>query len=140
MTLSSSSPTWRYFIESKTRKYVNGYQLLSFSRNLSKNFKKQLLDIAAKTGRGVLKTFSKKEVHKAAGAKDEFIENKIAWQNCETKTCLWWESKRCWRNSYSTWKKRRNAKRIKTSIIKMEHHEISKLLNDTVVSKFVTRK
>ena len=33
----------------------------------------------------------------------------------------------------------RNIKRIKTSIIKMEHYKIYKLLNDSTVSKFVTK-
>ena len=42
--------------------------------------------------------------------------------------------------SYSARKKRRNIKRFKTSIIKMEHHKIFKLLNDWTVSKFVTPK
>ena len=37
-------------------------------------------------------------------------------------------------------KKRRNGKQIETSIIKMEHHKISKLLNDSIVSKFVRKK
>ena len=33
----------------------------------------------------------------------------------------------------------RNIKQIKTSIIKMEHYKIFKLLNDSTVSKFVTK-
>ena len=37
-------------------------------------------------------------------------------------------------------KKRRNIKGIKTSIIKMEHYKISKLLSNSSISKFVTRK
>ena len=36
--------------------------------------------------------------------------------------------------------KRRNIKRIKTSIIKMEHYQISKLFNDSTVLKFVTKQ
>ena len=36
-------------------------------------------------------------------------------------------------------KKRINIKQTKASIIKMEHYEISKLLNDSSVSKFVTK-
>ena len=35
-------------------------------------------------------------------------------------------------------KKRRDIKRIKTSIIKLEHYEIFKLLNDSTVWKFLT--
>ena len=36
-------------------------------------------------------------------------------------------------------KKRGNVERIKTIIIKMEHYKISQLLNDSTVSKFVTK-
>ena len=35
---------------------------------------------------------------------------------------------------------KKNVKRNKTSITKMEHYKISKLLNDSTVSKFVTKK
>ena len=35
-------------------------------------------------------------------------------------------------------KKRRDMKRIKASIIKLEHYEIFKLLNDSTVWKFLT--
>ena len=44
------------------------------------------------------------------------------------------------KKNYSIRKKRRNIKRIKTSITKMEHYKISKLLNDLSVSKFITEK
>ena len=37
-------------------------------------------------------------------------------------------------------KKTRNIELIKTSITKMEHNKISKLLNNSTVSKFVTKK
>ena len=37
-------------------------------------------------------------------------------------------------------KKGRNIKRIKTSITKMEHYKISKLLNDSTLSKFLIKK
>ena len=36
--------------------------------------------------------------------------------------------------------KKRSIKIIKISIIKMEHYKISKLLNDSIASKFVTKK
>ena len=41
---------------------------------------------------------------------------------------------------YSTTKKGRNIKQIKQSIIKMEHYKISKFLNNSSASKFVTKK
>ena len=39
----------RYFIETKTRKYVKGYRFLSFGRNLSNKFGRQLLEVVTKT-------------------------------------------------------------------------------------------
>ena len=59
----------RYSKEPRTRKYIKGHEFLSFERKYSK----QLLD----TGLDALKTASKKVVHKAAEATDEFIRNKI---------------------------------------------------------------
>ena len=44
------------------------------------------------------------------------------------------------RNNCSTIKERRNIKQIKKSIIKVEHYKIFKLLNDSTVSQFVTKK
>ena len=55
--------------ESRTRKYVKGYNFSLFERNLSNKSQKQLLD----TGLDSLKTFPKKLVLKAR----EFIGNKI---------------------------------------------------------------
>ena len=63
-----------YSIELKIRKYVKGYGFLSFARNLSHKYGKQLLDIAARTRLDALKTFSIKVVHKATG---EFIGKKM---------------------------------------------------------------
>ena len=37
-------------------------------------------------------------------------------------------------------KKEKNIKRIKTSITKMKDYKISKLLNDSTASNFVTKK
>ena len=67
-----------YSLEPRTRKYVTGYGLLSFAKNLPNRYGKQLLDTAAKTGLVALKTASKNVVHKAAEATVEFIGNKIA--------------------------------------------------------------
>ena len=44
MTCSSSLAMRHYSIESRARKYVKGYGLLSCRRNLSKKYRKQLLD------------------------------------------------------------------------------------------------
>ena len=51
---------------------------LSFVRNLSNKYERQLLNAATKTGPDPLKTASKKVVHKAVEATGEFIGNKIA--------------------------------------------------------------
>ena len=75
---------------------------------------------------------SKKVIHKAVKATGEFLGNKIAGAAAEKPIC--------WRNNYKIRKKRRSVKRIKTSIMKIEHYEISKLLNDSSVSKLVRKK
>ena len=51
---------------------------MSFARNLSNKYGKQLLDTATKAGINVLKTASKKVIHKAAETIGEFLGNKIA--------------------------------------------------------------
>ena len=43
-------------------------------------------------------------------------------------------------NNHSAREKRRNIKQIEKSIIKMKHYKTSKLLNNSTVSKFVTKK
>ena len=40
----------RYSTEPRTRKYVKGYEFLSFARNLFNKYGKQLLDTATETG------------------------------------------------------------------------------------------
>ena len=67
-----------YSIEPRTRKYVKGYGFLSFARNLSNKYGKQLLGTATKAGLYALKTASKKVVHEAAEARGELKGNKIA--------------------------------------------------------------
>ena len=85
-----------HFIESRTRRYVKWYGLLSFARNLSAKYGKKILDTATKTGLGAVKTVSK------------------LWkQNLYLK-----QIQKCWGNSYSYSKKRWNIEQIKTSILK----------------------
>ena len=55
-------------------KYVTGDELLSFARNFSNKYEKQLLD----TGLDALETAFKTVVHKALEATDQFTGNKIA--------------------------------------------------------------
>ena len=52
----------RYSIKPRTRKNVEGYEFLSFARNLSKKYGKQL----SNSGVDTLRSASKKVVHKAA--------------------------------------------------------------------------
>ena len=78
----------RYSIEPKTRKYIKGYGLFSFERNLSNKYGEQLLDTATKTGLDALKTTSKKVVHQAAKATGAFIGNKIADKLLNQNLCL----------------------------------------------------
>ena len=67
----------RYSIDPRTRDYVKGYGFLSFWRNISNKYRKQLLDDAAKTELDALETSNKKLVHKTSEALEELIGNKI---------------------------------------------------------------
>ena len=116
-----------YSIEPRTRKYVKGYGFLAFARNLSKKYGKQLMDTPTKTALDALKTASEKIVHKAAEARGEFIGNKITDNIVKPKPVPDANS----RNVEEIF-----IKRIKTSIIKWN---TLKYLNDSTVSKFVTR-
>ena len=53
-----------YFIEPRTRKYIKGYGLLSFTRNLSDKHGKKVLDTFTKTGLDAVKTDFKVVFHK----------------------------------------------------------------------------
>ena len=66
-----------YSIEAKTRKYVKGYGFLSFKRNLSNKYRKQLLDTAKKARLDALKTVTKKVAYKVAEAPRVFIGSKV---------------------------------------------------------------
>ena len=81
-----------------------------------------------------MKTASKKVIHKAAKATDEFLGNKIV--NKIVKPSRYVEE------IIIPPEKREEILRsiCKTSIIKMEHFKISKLLNNSTVSKLITRK
>ena len=59
-----------YSIESITRNYVTGYEILSFPRNISNKYRKQLLDTGVNA--------SRKVIHKAANGTGKSLGNKIA--------------------------------------------------------------
>ena len=68
----------RYSLEPKYRKYVQGYDFLSFARKFGDRYGKKLMDIATKTGIDAVKTASKRVVQKTAEATGDLIGNKIA--------------------------------------------------------------
>ena len=116
----------QYSIELRTRNYVKGYGFLSFARNFSNKYRKNLLD----TGLVATKNATKIVVQKTAEATIEFIGNKIGNKIVKIKPIT---------DYYSTRRRRRNIKQINKSITKMERYKISKLSDDSAVSKFVTK-
>ena len=72
----------RYSIEPRDRIYVKGYGFLSFAKNMGKSlsnkYGQKLLDSAKKSTRDVIKTASKRAVHKTAEATGDLIGSKIS--------------------------------------------------------------
>ena len=68
----------RYSTEPKYRKYVKGYDFLSFTRRFGDKYDKKLMDTATKTGIDSAKTASKRVVQKTAKATGDLVGNKIA--------------------------------------------------------------
>ena len=123
---------WGVALQNQEQKKIKRDGFLTFVKNIAKKYRKQLLD----KGLDALKTVSKKTVHKAAETTGEFIGNKILKQklvidknsrNIE-KIIIPPENKR-----------RRSIKCVKTSIIKVGQYKMSKLLNDSTLSKFVKK-
>ena len=56
----------RYLTESKYRKYVKGYNFLSFARKCGGKYGKKLMNTATKLGIDAAKTASKRVVQKTA--------------------------------------------------------------------------
>ena len=67
----------KYSTEQKYKKYVIGYNILSFARKSGDKYGKKLMDAATKT-RIDAKTASKRVVQKTAEATGDLIGNKIA--------------------------------------------------------------
>ena len=88
------------------------------------------------TGLDAVKIASKKVVHKSG----EFLANKFVHEVTESNDDKTEKQKLAEEIIIPPEKKSRNIKQIKKIIMKMEHYKISKLLNDSTVSKFVTRK
>ena len=68
----------RYSTEPKYRKYVKGYEFLSFARKFGDKYGKILMHTATKTGIHAAKTASKRVVQKTAEVAVDLIGNKIA--------------------------------------------------------------
>ena len=65
-------------IEPKYRKYVQGYDFVSFARKSGNKYGKKLMDTATKIGIDAAKTASKRVFKKTAEATGDLIGNKIA--------------------------------------------------------------
>ena len=126
----------RYFMEPRIGKYVKRYEFLPFARHLSNKYGKQLLDKATKTGLDAVKITSKEVVHKEAEATGESIGNKLADKIVKPKLASDENSRNVEEIVIPPHKKQT----ILSKYYKMEYHKISKLLSDSTVSKFVTRK
>ena len=63
----------RYSIEPKFKKYVKGYNFLSFAKNVGNKYGKKLMDNATKTGIDAAKTTSKRTVQKTAEATEDLV-------------------------------------------------------------------
>ena len=68
----------RYSTEPKYRKYVKGYDFLSFAREFGDEYGKKIMDTATKTVIDAAKTASKWVAQKTAQAKGDLIGNKKA--------------------------------------------------------------
>ena len=68
----------KYSTEPKFRKYVKGYDFLSFARKFRDKYGKKLINTATKTGIDAAKTAFKRVVQKAAEATGDLIGNKTA--------------------------------------------------------------
>ena len=68
----------RHSTEPRFRKYVKGYDFLSFAKNFGNKYGKKLMDTATKTGMDAAKIASIRVVQKTAEATADLVGNKIA--------------------------------------------------------------
>ena len=68
------------YSEPRFRKYVEGFNFLSFSRKFGDKYGKKLMDTATMTGIDKAKTVSKRVVQKTAEATGDLIGNKMAYK------------------------------------------------------------
>ena len=67
----------RYSTEPRFKKYVKGYDFLSFAKKIGNKYGKKLMDTATKTGINAAKIASKRVVQKTAEFTGDLIGNKI---------------------------------------------------------------
>ena len=67
----------RYSTEPRFRRYLKGYDFLSFAKKRGNKYGKKLMDTAAKTGIDASKTASKRIVQKTAEATVDLIGNEV---------------------------------------------------------------
>ena len=124
----------RFSSEPRTRKYVRGYGFLSFGRNLTNKYGKQLLDFATKTRVDPLKTASQKVTHKVTEGTGEFIGNKIVDKTLKPKPVPDVNSINVEEIVIPPEKREEILNELEKKKLKkyqkMKHHEISKLLSD----------
>ena len=68
----------RYSIEPRERRYVKGYDFLSFARNFSDKYSKFLMDKGIDVSKKFAKAAGKKMLKETAKATEDLIGNKIA--------------------------------------------------------------
>ena len=68
----------RYSIEPTERRFVKGYGLLSFARNLNNKDGQKLIDSTKKSATDAFKIASKRAIQKTAEATGDLIGDKIA--------------------------------------------------------------
>ena len=77
-------------IEPRDKRYIKGYEFLSFAKNIGKNicnkYSQKLLDIAKKSAPDTIKTASKRAIQKTAEATGDLTGNKIADKVSSTST------------------------------------------------------
>ena len=68
----------RYSIEPRERRYVEGYGLLSFARNLNDKYGRKLVNSAKKSATDAFKIARKRSIQKTAEATGDLIGNKTS--------------------------------------------------------------
>ena len=68
----------RYSIEPRQRRFVKGYDFVSFARNFSDRYSKSLMDKGIDVSKTFAKTAGKKILRETAKATGDLIGNKIA--------------------------------------------------------------